>query len=75
MEAKEIDQELCFMVNAPDCWLCLFSSKGNFYPSLYLAPEYSNSEHNVIGLNSINSVHQLQNLYFALTGEELTLKQ
>lgn len=26
-------------------------------------------------LNEINSVHELQNLYFALTGEELTVKE
>ena len=35
------------------------------------------SKKNVVtfNLNRINSVHQLQNLYFALTGEELKLKQ
>ena len=30
---------------------------------------------NWIGLNHIKYVHQLQNLYFARTGEELTIKQ
>ena len=29
---------------------------------------------NLISLKSITFVHQLQNLYFALTGEELTIK-
>ena len=30
---------------------------------------------NIINYKNINHVHQLQNLYFALTGEELKLKQ
>jgi hypothetical protein len=30
---------------------------------------------NTIGLNVIKHIHQLQNLYFALTGEELTIKK
>ena len=35
------------------------------------------SQKNVVtfNLNRINSVHRLQNLYHALTGEELTIKQ
>jgi hypothetical protein len=40
-------------------------------PIYYLADEYDNG----VGCNDIQYVHQLQNLYFALTGKELTIKQ
>jgi hypothetical protein len=33
------------------------------------------ADESIVTLKSIKHVHQLQNLYFALTGEELTLKQ
>jgi len=39
-------------------------------PIYYLADEYDNG----VGCNDIEYVHQLQNLYFALTGEELKIK-
>ena len=47
--------------------------------SVYLNPPIDKSNKwNILGIEkniNIQHVHQLQNLYFALTGEELTLKQ
>lgn len=39
--------------------------------------EYSDAHGHIesVGLGDIKYIHKLQNLYFALTGEELTLKQ
>ena len=42
-----------------------------FYPQINKADD---SGWQSISLNKINYVHELQNLYFALTGEELTIK-
>ncbi len=47
---------------------------GGVYPTLIKDAEYHNFPAQVIGLISIDYVHQLQNLYFSLTGEELTIK-
>jgi hypothetical protein len=47
--------------------------------SIYLNPPIDKSNKwNILGIEkniNIQYVHQLQNLYFALTGEELTIKQ
>lgn len=42
---------------------------GDFYPSITQTPQ--GSEERTVFFNRITSLHQLQNLYFALTGEEL----
>lgn len=43
---------------------------------LFLDPTSGENEYKTLCMwNKIKYVHQLQNLYFALTGEELTLKQ
>lgn len=44
-----------------------------YYPILVQEPEMSSEEAQVINLHKIQYLHQLQNLYFALTGEELTV--
>lgn len=51
--------------------LQLIWSDGWIYPQIIEEPEMSNETVNVVSLNRIKSVHQLQNLYFALTGKEL----
>lgn len=43
-----------------------------YYPQLMYDGDLSETQ--VLPLNFIKYVHQLQNLYFALTNEELTLK-
>lgn len=42
-----------------------------FYPALVQYPELSSEEEQRVCLKSITSLHELQNLYFTLTGEEL----
>lgn len=66
--------DLSIMVNSIDTHLFFVVTKDWFYPSLISEPEYSNMGPSCIGLNRIRHIHQLQNLYFALTGEELICK-
>jgi hypothetical protein len=49
-------------------------SIGHLYPVYAQIPEMSNEDEQRVGLNRIQSVHQLQNLYFALKSEELQFK-
>ena len=46
---------------------------GFYYPSFTQTPQ--GDEERTVYFNRINSLHQLQNLYFSLCGEELTYKQ
>lgn len=54
-----------------DLVLRLIISNGEYYPQLEKAPEFSSEEYQCIGLERLDYVHQLQNLYFTLTGNEL----
>lgn len=70
-------------------WLVKFGFKNDNFYNTYALKEYcidiKDGEFNVMNdpcssagcyyLTTIKYVHQLQNLYFALTGEELELKQ
>jgi hypothetical protein len=52
----------------------------NYQGQIYIKPvdglvEIGDSWGDTIEVNNIEYVHQLQNLYFALTGEELTIKE
>lgn len=49
-------------------------SGDEFYPVLEQCGEVSSERKQIFHLNRIQYVHQLQNLYFALTGTELTIK-
>lgn len=50
----------------------LMGGKDNFYyPSFTQTPQ--GDEERSVYFNRINSLHQLQNLYFSLTGQELTI--
>lgn len=53
-----------------DSFGCLYFGYFYYRKSLF----YSSGEFSNIGLPNIQYVHQLQNIYFALTGEELTIK-
>ena len=46
---------------------------GFYYPSFTQTPQ--GDEERTVYFNRINSLHQIQNLYFSLCGEELTYKQ
>ena len=43
-----------------------------YYPNLFVTSEMSSMDAQCIGLNVIENIHQLQNLYYTLTGHELT---
>lgn len=67
-------EKLGFEKTTPDGWLCL--NICNDWTFLYWNKgllELSVNRHSVV-LKNVMHVHQLQNLTFALTGEELTIK-
>jgi len=70
---KRRDEEYLFSIDL-DKHISIVVNKDNFFPMLLQDAEFSGGELNVYSCNLINYLHQLQNLYFALTGEELELK-
>lgn len=56
-------------------YLELMLSNGHWYPTYAQVPEMSHEDEQRISINRIEFVHELQNLFFALTGTELELKQ
>lgn len=77
-----MDIETCKPIPLTEEWLLKFGFEeymdGLRLNSIVIRLEKSElwyvSKHNIV-LNKIRYVHQLQNLYFALTGEELTVKE
>ncbi len=68
------NNELSIEINDVASHLELMSGTGGFYyPSFTQTPQ--GDEERTVYFNRINSLHQLQNLYFSLCGEELTYKQ
>jgi hypothetical protein len=68
------NNELSIEINDIASHLELMSGAGGFYyPSFTQTPQ--GDEERTVYFNRINSLHQLQNLIYALTGEELTYKQ
>ena len=69
---KNKNGEPCIEINDIASHLELMVGVDNFhYPSFTQTPQ--GDEERTVYFNRINSLHQLQNLYFALTGEELTI--
>jgi len=62
------------MLNTADTYLEIRERNNEYYVSIYQFTESSYDDNNTVFLNKINHIHQLQNLYFALTNEELTIK-
>jgi hypothetical protein len=62
IDLNEIDKQLEIML-----------SGNEFYPQIVQAPEMSNEDCQVVSLNKIEHLHQLQNLFWCLTGSELTV--
>lgn len=56
-------------------YLEIICVKEEFYPSYEQPAEFAHESDRVVFLRQIKYVHQLQNLYFALTQEELILKE
>ena len=55
-------------------YLVLKFMNGFYYPMYVQLPEMGHEEEQRVSLNRIKSVHELQNLFFVLTGEELLIK-
>ena len=55
-------------------YLELMPSNGYWYPVYAQVPEMSHEEEQRVSTNRIEFVHELQNLFFALTGTELEMK-
>lgn len=62
-----------YWVNLITHYLDLMPSKELWYPTYVQIPEFSSEEEQRVNLNAIQYVHELQNLYFTLTGVELQL--
>lgn len=54
-------------------YLEFMEADGCFYPRYCQYGEISSESEQCVSLNRINSLHQLQNLYYALTGTELEI--
>ncbi|TFD96692.1 hypothetical protein E2605_07685 [Dysgonomonas capnocytophagoides] len=67
------DDHVYLMLQDAATHLILMKSGEHWYPSIEQEPEFSNFDSNIVALNRIESVHQLQNLCFALTGEEIKI--
>ena len=68
------NNELSIEINDIASHLELMSGTGGFYyPSFTQTPQ--GDEERTVYFNRINSLHQIQNLYFSLCGEELNYKQ
>lgn len=69
------DNNGSYWVNLQTHYLSLIPSYGFWYPTYAELPEMSHEDEQMVNLNTIEFIHQLQNLYFALTGKELTLPE
>lgn len=78
LDVKE--QELIPMIRISNCFHKIFKYEFNQFTALSIENSYTDPfswevQINGVYLTSITYVHQLQNLYFALSGEELKIKQ
>lgn len=55
-------------------YLELMSSNGYWYPTYVQVPEMSHEDEQRVNTNRIQFIHELQNLFFALTATELEMK-
>ena len=68
----DMNSDPTFVLNTIDKELFLVESKdGLFYPAIWATAEFSCFENSQIHLNAISCVHELQNIYYTLTGQEL----
>ncbi|MDO6389030.1 hypothetical protein Q4E40_02740 [Pontibacter sp. BT731] len=74
MGFKKDNRTLWLVVNGGDYYIELDKVRGEWYPDYCQCPEFSSVPEQRINLSAIQYMHQLQNLYYVLTGEELTFK-
>lgn len=63
-----------YLIGLQTHYLELLPSNGYWYPTYVQAPEMSHENEQRVSTNRIEFVHELQNLFFALTGRELEFK-
>jgi len=69
------DDDGNYWIDLQTHYLELVPSRGYLYPTYVQVPEMSYEDEQRVIINRIEFVHELQNLYFALRGEELELNQ
>lgn len=57
-----------------DKYIDLIPSEGFYYPQIVQDPEMSMQDESVVSLNRISSLHELQNLFKILTGNDLKIQ-
>ena len=70
-----VDDNGSYWIDLQTHYLVLIPSEGYFYPVYYEIREFSGEMEQRVSIQRFQYVHQLQNLYFALTGEELKLNE
>lgn len=72
---KRFDEDkIILMLNDPSTHLVLMKVGTHWFPQIEQTGEFASEGVNVVFLNFIDYLHQLQNLYFALTGEEIKIE-
>lgn len=64
-----------YWINLQTHYLELMPSNGYWHPTYAQVPEMSHEEEQRVSTNRIEFVHELQNLFFALTGTELEIME
>lgn len=67
--------DINFWIDMITHYLELRDFRDEWYPTYCQLPEMPNERTQRCGMNAIKYAHQLQNLYFALTGTELTISE
>lgn len=72
---KRFDEDkIILMLNDPSTHLVLMKVGTHWFPQIEQTGEFASEGVNVVFLNFIDYIHQLQNLFFALTGEEIKIE-
>lgn len=72
---KRFDEDkIIIMLNDPSTHLVLMKVGTHWFPQIEQTGEFASEGVNVVFLNFIDYIHQLQNLFFALTGEEIKIE-
>jgi len=67
------DSQGNYWINLQTHYLKFIYTKEYWYPVYVQIPELSSEDEQQVGLKRIKYIHELQNLYFVLTGDELEL--
>lgn len=70
----EKDNNGSYWIDLQTHYLELIPSNGYWYPTYVQVPEMSHEPDQRVSTNRIEFVHELQNLFFAITGSELEFK-